>query len=216
MAKANLSVRLEWENSVLEWTFKDGELGAISYPDDNSISFYVRVFFSPKNLEFRPSRDHSWKEMCWNKGRKLPVVDCWNWPFWIQESKSNLWWIVEFPFVSPLSQMGGVWCMTFVAMCGSDTVISYVRCMYDFTQMAGVWYMTFVDTVAQIFQSAMFNACSVLCFEFWLFHCDLNALCFEFWFVCIHKLHISCTLGARGFMCAYIMWRLNEFPKLKE
>jgi len=64
MAKANLSVRLEWENSVLEWTFKDRELGAISYPDDNSIPFYVRVFFSPKNLEFRPSRDHSWKERC--------------------------------------------------------------------------------------------------------------------------------------------------------
>ena len=64
MAKANLSVRLEWENSVLEWTFKDGELGAISYPDDNSIPFYVRVFFSPKKLEFRPSRDHAWKEMC--------------------------------------------------------------------------------------------------------------------------------------------------------
>ena len=65
MAKANLSVHLEWENSVLEWTFKDRELGAISYPDDNStLPFYVRVFFSPKKLEFRPSRDHAWKEMC--------------------------------------------------------------------------------------------------------------------------------------------------------
>ena len=216
MAKANLSVRLEWENSVLEWTFKDGELGAISYPDDNSIPFYVRVFFSPKKLEFRPSRDHACKEMCWNKGRKLPVVDCWNWPFWIQESKSNLWWIVEFPFVSPLSQMGGVWCMTFVAMCGSDTVISYVRCMYDFTQMTGVWYMTFVATCGSNIPISYVQC--MLCVMFWVLIISLwlNALCFEFWFVCIHKLHISCTLGACGFMCAYIMRRLNEFPKLKE
>ncbi|RLM57879.1 hypothetical protein C2845_PM18G00160 [Panicum miliaceum] len=41
IAEENLSVRLGWENSVLEWTFKDGELGAISYPDDNFIPFYV-------------------------------------------------------------------------------------------------------------------------------------------------------------------------------
>ena len=40
MAKESLSVRLEWENSVLEWTFKDGAPGALSYPGDDSIRFY--------------------------------------------------------------------------------------------------------------------------------------------------------------------------------
>ncbi|CAL4989736.1 unnamed protein product [Urochloa decumbens] len=76
MAEEKLSIRLEWKNSLLEWTFQDGALGALSSPDDDNIPFYVRVFFSPKNLERRPSRYRAWKERCRNKGRKLPLVDC--------------------------------------------------------------------------------------------------------------------------------------------
>jgi len=30
-----LSIRLEWENPHLEWTFQDGVVGALSYPDDD-------------------------------------------------------------------------------------------------------------------------------------------------------------------------------------
>ncbi|CAD6268965.1 unnamed protein product [Miscanthus lutarioriparius] len=51
-----LSIRLEWENPHLEWTFQDGVVGALSYPDDDSVPFYVRVFFAPKNLGRGPSR----------------------------------------------------------------------------------------------------------------------------------------------------------------
>ncbi|RLM69892.1 hypothetical protein C2845_PM17G01320 [Panicum miliaceum] len=50
MAKESLSVRLEWENSILEWTFKDGELGAIKYPDDKLHSVLCKgVLFSKES-----------------------------------------------------------------------------------------------------------------------------------------------------------------------
>ncbi|OEL32784.1 hypothetical protein BAE44_0006197 [Dichanthelium oligosanthes] len=76
-AMEKLSVSLEWENLLLEWTFQDGALGALSYPDDDSIPFYVRVFFAPKNVERRPSRYRAWEKRCRNnKGKKLPVVNC--------------------------------------------------------------------------------------------------------------------------------------------
>ncbi|XP_066356520.1 uncharacterized protein [Miscanthus floridulus] len=63
-----LSIHLEWENPHLEWTFQDGVVGALSYPDDDSVPFYVRVFFAPKNLGRRPSRYDAWKKRCKNKG----------------------------------------------------------------------------------------------------------------------------------------------------
>ncbi|CAL4995676.1 unnamed protein product [Urochloa decumbens] len=74
--KEKLEVRLEWENSLLAWTFQYGTLGASSYPDDDSIPFYVNVLFAPKNRERGPSRYHAWKERCRNMGRKLPAADC--------------------------------------------------------------------------------------------------------------------------------------------
>jgi len=63
-----LSIRLEWENPHLEWTFQDGVVGALSYADDDSVPFYVRVFFAPKNLGRGPSRYDAWKKRCKNKG----------------------------------------------------------------------------------------------------------------------------------------------------
>jgi hypothetical protein len=71
LAQEKLRVCLEWEKSHFEWTFQDGSLGAISFPDDDSIPFYVRVFFAPKDLECRPpSRYYAWEERCRNNGRK--------------------------------------------------------------------------------------------------------------------------------------------------
>ncbi|CAL4896988.1 unnamed protein product [Urochloa decumbens] len=75
-SKEKLEVRLEWENSLLAWTFQYGTLGASSYPGDDSIPFYVNVLFAPKNRERGPSRYHAWKERCRNMGRKLPATDC--------------------------------------------------------------------------------------------------------------------------------------------
>ncbi|CAN6325748.1 unnamed protein product [Urochloa humidicola] len=75
-AEEKLEVCLEWENSLLAWTFQYGTLGASSYPDDDSIPFYVIVLFAPKNRERGPSRYHAWKERCRNMGRKLPAADC--------------------------------------------------------------------------------------------------------------------------------------------
>ncbi|KAL6595617.1 hypothetical protein ACP70R_047957 [Stipagrostis hirtigluma subsp. patula] len=61
----NLAVRLEWENSLFEWIFKDGSVGAVSYPSDSILKqFAVRVYFAPKNGERKPSRYLAWRKQC--------------------------------------------------------------------------------------------------------------------------------------------------------
>lgn len=71
-AKEKLGVRLEWESSLLEWTFQYGTHGAPNYPDDDSIPFHVNVLFAPKDQERGLSGYYAWKERC---RRQLPAVD---------------------------------------------------------------------------------------------------------------------------------------------
>lgn len=68
-AKEKVTVRSELDNTLFEWTFQDGVIGASSYPDFDSIfnQFHVRVFFAPKNQGHRRSRYHDWEERCRNK-----------------------------------------------------------------------------------------------------------------------------------------------------
>ncbi|KAL6870981.1 hypothetical protein ACP4OV_014829 [Aristida adscensionis] len=57
-----LAVRLELDNSLFEWTFKEGTVGAFSYPEASiSKQFVVRVYFAPKDGERGPSRYLAWR-----------------------------------------------------------------------------------------------------------------------------------------------------------
>jgi hypothetical protein len=95
------------EESHFEWTFQDAALGALSFPDDDSIPpFYVRVFFALKHLERRPpSRYYACEERCRNNGEKtkrwIAQIGCQLSDCEYKKLKGNMWWIVKFFFVSP-------------------------------------------------------------------------------------------------------------------